>query len=94
MWQTNWFPVKKLKEVKTLPKKGANNAALWLVESTKAADVDIVIVHVARDSARPRDNGARLKTCFMARSLRYLTYERHSVKYIALKDGQWFDSWD
>ena len=24
----------------------------------------------------------------------YFTYECHSVKYIALKDGQWFDSWD
>ena len=30
----------------------------------------------------------------MARTVRYVTYERHSVKYIALNDGQWFDSWD
>ena len=52
----------------TLAEKVADNAALWLVESTKAADVDIVIVHATRDSARPRDDSARLKTCFMART--------------------------
>ena len=67
----------------TLAEKVAANAALWLVESTKAADVDIVIVHAARDSARLHNDGARLKTCFMARTVRYVTYERHSVKYIA-----------
>ena len=52
----------------TLAEKVADNAALWLVESTKAADVDIVIVHAARDNAPPRDDSARLKTCFMART--------------------------
>ena len=74
-------------DILTLAEKVADNAALWLVESTKAADVDIVIVHAARDSTR-------LKTCFMHRTVRYVTNERHTVKYIALNDGQWLDSWD
>ena len=54
----------------TLAEKVADNAALRLVESTKASDVDIVIVHAASDSARPCHDSARLKTCFMARTVR------------------------
>ena len=35
----------------TLAEKVADNAALWLVKSTKAADVDIVIVHGSKHAS-------------------------------------------